>query len=225
MATISEPNPGSHEPAPGSPVSRTAGTSASPATWVPANPAPLGLAAFGITTLVLSVMNANLVSFAHDLPIVLGMALAYGGIGQLLAGMWEFRAGNTFGAVAFTSFGAFWISFFFLVTFDLAKVTGGAAAVNAGLGLYLWAWAIFTAMMFLCSFTATRGVQLVFLLLTLTFIFLGIGNSGGTASMIHVGGYLGIATAAAALYTACGEIMAQVYGHDVLPLGRPVPHN
>jgi succinate-acetate transporter protein len=219
MATISEP--------PGDPVPArsTSGVTGAAPGWVPANPAPLGLAAFGITTLILSVMNANLVSFAHDLPIVLGMALAYGGIGQLLAGMWEFRAGNTFGAVAFTSYGAFWISFFFLVTFDLAKVTGGAAAVNAGLGLYLWAWAIFTGMMFLCSFTATRAVQLVFLLLTLTFIFLGIGNSGGTASMIHVGGYLGIATAAAALYASCGEIMTQVYGHDVLPLGRPVPHN
>jgi succinate-acetate transporter protein len=219
MATISDPRGGS------TPVTPPTAASGSPTTWLPANPAPLGLAAFGITTLMLSVMNANLVSFAHDLPVVLGMALAYGGIAQLLAGMWEFRAGNVFGAVAFTSFGCFWISFFFLVTFDLAKVTGGAAAVNAGLGLYLWSWAIFTGMMFLCSFTATRAVQAVFLALTLTFVFLGIGNSGGTASMIHVGGYLGIVTAALALYAACGEIMASVYKRDVLPLGRPVPHN
>jgi uncharacterized protein len=218
MATISEPR---REPA----VSTGSGVSGSAPSWVPANPAPLGLCGFGLTTLVLSVMNANLVSFSHDLPVVLGMALAYGGVAQLLAGLWEFRTGNTFGAVAFTSFGAFWISFFFLVSFDLAKVTGGTPAVNAGLGLYLWAWAIFTGMMFLCSFTATRAVQAVFLALTLTFVFLGIGNSGGSASMVHVGGYIGIVTAAFALYAACGEIMAAVYKHDVLPLGRPTPHN
>jgi succinate-acetate transporter protein len=220
MATISNPRSGPEPVAPG-----VAGATTSPGSWVPANPAPLGLAGFGITTLILSVMNANLVSFSHDLPVVLGMALAYGGIAQLLAGMWEFRTGNTFGAVAFTSFGAFWISFFVLVEFNLAKIGGGAAGVDAGLGLYLWSWAIFTGMMFLCSFTATRAVQAVFLALTLTFVFLGIGNSGGTASMIHVGGYIGIVTAALALYAACGEIMAAVYKHDVLPLGRPVPHN
>jgi succinate-acetate transporter protein len=220
MATISNEPPGS--PAT---VNTPSGAKGSAPSWVPANPAPLGLCGFGITTLILSVMNANLVSFAHDLPVVLGMALAYGGIAQLLAGMWEFRTGNTFGAVAFTSYGAFWISFFFLVTFDLGNVGGGAAGVNAGLGLYLWAWAIFTGMMFLCSFTATRAVQAVFLALTITFVFLGIGNSGGSASMIHVGGYVGIVTAILALYAACGEIMTAVYGHDVLPLGRPVPHN
>ncbi|WP_249010768.1 acetate uptake transporter [Conexibacter sp. DBS9H8] len=218
MATISEPQRGSGAVAP---------TGASGATqgWLPANPAPLGLSGFGITTLMLSMMNANLVSFSHDVEVVLGMALAYGGLCQLLAGMWEFRAGNIFGAVAFSSYGAFWISFFVLVSFDLGKVGGGAAGVDAGLGLYLWAWAIFTGMMFLCSFANARAVQAVFLFLTLTFVFLGIGNSGGSASMIHIGGYLGIITAALALYTACGEIMAVVYKHDVLPLGRPTPHN
>jgi succinate-acetate transporter protein len=186
--------------------------------WTPANPAPLGLCGFGITTLVLSVINANLVS-ASATPVVLGLAIAYGGTAQLLAGMWEFRTGNVFGAVAFTSYGAFWISFFFLVTFDakLLPATEGGAAV----GLYLWAWAIFTGMMFLCSFNTPRAVQLVFLLLTITFVLLGIGNSGGTSSMVHAGGYFGLATAAAALYTAAGEIMAASYGRDVLPLGRP----
>ncbi|HET9073758.1 MAG TPA: acetate uptake transporter [Solirubrobacteraceae bacterium] len=221
MATISEPSHGSSS-TPVRPHSDAVGPTQG---WLPANPAPLGLCAFGVTTLILSVMNANLVSFGHDLPVVLGVALAYGGICQLLAGMWEFRTGNVFGAVAFTSYGAFWISFFFLVTFDLAKVGGGAAGVDAALGLYLWAWAIFTGMMFLCTFTATRAVQAVFLVLTVTFVFLAIGNSGGSSSMIHVGGYLGIITAALALYTACGEIMAAVYGHDVLPLGRPTPRN
>jgi uncharacterized protein len=189
--------------------------------WTPANPAPLGLAGFGITTLVLSVMNANLVNFGNDLPIVLGLAIAYGGIAQLLAGMWEFRTGNTFGAVAFTTYGAFWISFYFLVNNDLGKVTGGAPAIDAGLGLYLWAFAIITGLLFLCSFASLRAVSFIFLALTITFIFLAIGNSGGQANIIHIGGFVGLVTAAAALYTATGEIMAAQYGRDVLPLGRP----
>jgi len=108
--------------------------------WKPANPAPLGLAGFGITTLILSVMNANLVSFDKSLVTVLGMAFAYGGLAQLLAGMWEFRTGNTFGAVAFTSYGAFWISFYILVQQDAATLTK-TGGFPAGVGLYLWAWA------------------------------------------------------------------------------------
>jgi succinate-acetate transporter protein len=190
--------------------------------WMPANPAPLGLMGFGVTTLVLSVMNANLVNFGKNLPVVLGLAIAYGGLAQLLAGMWEFRTGNTFGAVAFTSFGAFWISFYFLVQVQIPAIAKGGDLGNA-LGLYLWAWGIFTGLMFLCTFAAPRAVQVVFLLLTITFILLGIGNSGNTTDIIHAGGWFGIATAGAAMYTAIGEIMASVYGHDVLPLGRPAP--
>src|ERR1700761_9216053 len=162
--------------------------------WLPANPAPLGLMGFGLTTLVLSFVNANIVGGGPaTFPIVLGMALAFGGTAQLLAGMWEFRNGNTFGAVAFSSFGAFWISFFFLVSFDLAKIA--PTEVNSALGLYLWAWAIFTAYMTVAALRTTAAVALVFLLLTLTFVFLGIGNSGGHAGTIHIGGYLGLATA------------------------------
>src|ERR1700683_1922517 len=113
--------------------------------WVPANPAPLGLAGFGITTLVLSMMNATLVSSDKNLPVVLGLAIAYGGLAQLLAGMWEFRTGNTFGAVAFTSYGAFWISAYFLLT----KFAGEIPAAHAGsaIGAYFWAWGIFTGYM------------------------------------------------------------------------------
>ena len=218
MATISEPS--------GAGVARTsaapAATGSAMTGWMPANPAPLGLMGFGFTTLVLSMMNANLVNFGKNLPVVLGMAIAYGGLSQLLAGMWEFRTGNTFGAVAFTSYGAFWISFYFLVQVQLPAIAKGGDLGNA-LGLYLWAWGIFTGVMFLCSFAAPRAVQLVFLLLTVTFILLGIGNSGASNSMIHAGGFVGLATAAAAVYTAAGEIMSSAYGHDVLPLGRPAP--
>jgi uncharacterized protein len=212
MATISE-----SQAATSAPASSGSGVSG----WMPANPAPLGLCGFGITTLVLSMMNANLVS-STGTPVVLGLAFAYGGLAQFMAGMWEFRTGNTFGAVAFTSYGAFWLSFFFLVTFD-AKLISPASEAGSAIGLYLWAWAIFTGMMFLCSFAASRAVQLVFLLLTITFVLLGIGNSGASSSMVHAGGYVGILTAAAALYTACAEIMKAAYGHDVLPVGAPAP--
>ncbi len=120
--------------------------------WTPADPAPLGLAAFAMTTFVLSVYNANLVH-AAGMPVVLGLALAYGGLAQLLAGMWEFRTGNTFGAVAFSSFGAFWISFFILIQF-IAPTIPKADLENA-LAVYLYGWGIFTAYMFIASLRTT----------------------------------------------------------------------
>jgi succinate-acetate transporter protein len=187
--------------------------------WVPANPAPLGLAGFGITTLVLSVMNANLVSFDKNLPVVLGLAIAYGGLAQLLAGMWEFRTGNTFGAVAFTSYGAFWISFYFLVQVQLPEIAKGGDAGNA-IGLYLWAWGIFTSYMFLCSFAGPKAVSLVFILLAITFILLGIGNSGANNNIIHAGGWAGLVTAAAALYTSAALILEAQHGRWILPVAE-----
>jgi len=184
--------------------------------WVPSNPAPLGLAGFGLTTLVLSFVNANLVGGGPaSFPIVLGMAIAFGGAAQLLAGMWEFRTGNTFGAVAFTSFGAFWISFFFLVSFNVAQLP--KTEVLSALGLYLWAWGIFTGLLFVCTFKSPRTLSLLFLLLTITFILLGIGNSGNSSGIIHAGGYFGIATAAVALYIMTADIMKATYGRSVLP--------
>lgn len=197
---------------------RPAGAAAGPA-WMPADPGPLGLAGFGITTFVLSMINANLVGKGSE-PVVLGLAFAYGGLAQLLAGMWEFRRGNTFGAVAFTSYGAFWISFFILVTQD-AKLLGPSAP--SGLGLYLWAWGIFTTYMFFCSFTRSRAVSAVFFALAVTFILLGIGNSGMDSSIIHAGGYAGLVTAALALYASCAEVMFSAYGRWVLPVGPPRP--
>lgn len=184
--------------------------------WKVADPAPLGLAGFALTTFVLSMFNSNFVSSAGE-PVVLGLALAYGGIAQLLAGMWEFRNGNTFGAVAFSSYGAFWISFWVLVTFSAAAIP--AAHVGSAIGLYLWAWAIFTAYMFIASLRTTAAVALVFALLTITFILLGIGNSGGEESIIHWGGYLGLATAAAAWYASFAAVTNSTFGRVVLPVG------
>jgi uncharacterized protein len=213
MATISDPRVGP----PGAPP-EPAPAGSSMTGWMPANPAPLGLSGFGITTLVLSLINSNLVGNGAT-PVVLGLAFAFGGLAQLLAGMWEFRTGNVFGATAFSSFGAFWISYFILVTYDAKLITPNE--LNAGLGLYLWAWGAFTAMLFLCTMKSAHALQLLFLLLTVTFILLGIGNSGDHSNIVHAGGYVGIATAAVALYTACAEIMKAQHGHWVLPIGSP----
>jgi succinate-acetate transporter protein len=182
--------------------------------WKPADPGPLGLGAFAMTTFVLSMFNSNLVD-AKGLPVVLGLALAYGGIVQVLAGLWEFRTGNTFGAVAFCSFGAFWISFWALNVF-YAKQIGG----NAGhaVGVYLWAWAIFTAYMTVAALRVSGAVLLVFVLLTATFVLLAIGATGPHASVTHWGGYLGLATAAAAWYASFAAVTNSTFGRTVLPV-------
>jgi succinate-acetate transporter protein len=186
--------------------------------WKPADPGPLGLGAFALTTFVLSMFNANLVSHAGE-PVVLGLALAYGGIAQLLAGMWEFRTGNTFGAVAFTSFGAFWISFWALVTFFADKIP--AEHLGAALGLYLIAWGIFTTYMFVASLRTTAAVALVFALLAATFFLLGIGNANESEGLIEVGGFCGIATAVAAWYASFAAVVNSTFGRTVMPV-RPL---
>jgi len=183
--------------------------------WTPADPGPLGLAAFAMTTFVLSMFNAKLVSSGGE-PVVLGLALAYGGIAQLLAGMWEFRTGNTFGAVAFSSYGAFWISFWALVVFYVPKIP--AADAGHAIGLYLWAWGIFTTYMFVASLRTTGAVALVFFLLAITYILLAAGNSGNHVNVIKWGGYIGLATAAAAWYASFAAVMNSTFGRTVLPV-------
>jgi uncharacterized protein len=185
------------------------------ASWIPADPGPLGLAGFAMTTFVLSMFNSNIVSDAGE-PVVLGLALAYGGIAQLLAGMWEFRTGNTFGAVAFSSYGAFWISFWVLVTFFVKEIP--EAHAGSAIGLYLWAWAIFTTYMFVASLRTTGAVALVFFLLSITFILLGAGNSGGNENVIHWGGYVGLATAAAAWYASFAAVINSTFGRTIAPV-------
>jgi succinate-acetate transporter protein len=182
--------------------------------WKPADPGPLGLAAFAMTTFVLSMFNANLVN-GKGLPVVLGLALAYGGIVQLLAGLWEFRTGNTFGAVAFCSFGAFWISFWALNAL-YAKDIGGN--VGHAVGLYLWAWAIFTAYMTVAALRTSGAVLLVFVLLTATFVLLAIGASGEHETVSHWGGYVGIATAVAAWYASFAAVVNSTFGRTVAPV-------
>jgi succinate-acetate transporter protein len=183
--------------------------------WTPADPGPLGLAAFAMTTFVLSMFNADIVS-SGGLPVVFGLAVAYGGLAQLLAGMWEFRTGNTFGALAFSSFGAFWISLFVYEVFFASGIPD--ADVGHAVGLYLWAWAIFTAYMFIASLRTTGAVATVFFLLTITFILLAIGASGAHTTVTHWGGYIGLATAAAAWYASFAGVTNSTFGRTVMPV-------
>ena len=183
-----------------------------------ADPAPLGLAAFALTTFVLSTFNAGLVD-AKGEPIVLGLALAYGGVAQLLAGMWEFRKGTTFGATAFSSCGAFWISFWAYVAFFAEKVP--EANRGSAVGLYLIAWGIFTTYMWVASFRTTAAVSLVFLLLAITFFVLGIGDAGGNDTISKLGGWLGLATAVAAWYASFAGVTNFTFGRELLPV-RPL---
>jgi hypothetical protein len=184
------------------------------------------LAAFAGTTFMLSLINSGLVGThllpgGGLLPMVAALALAYGGIAQLIAGLWEFRTGNTFGAVAFCSYGAFWISFFFIVQ-SVGK--NAPTEVFSGLGLYLWMWGIFTAYMFIASLRTTGAVALVFLLLAITFFILGIGNAslaGGHAAIngtIKLGGWFGIVTALCAWYASFAGVINSTYGRVVAPV-------
>jgi succinate-acetate transporter protein len=182
--------------------------------WKPADPGPLGLAGFAMTTFVLSMFNSNLVS-PKGVAVVLGLALAYGGIVQLVAGIWEFRTGNTFGAVAFCSYGAFWISFWALNVFYAKAITGNP---GHAVGVYLWAWAIFTAYMTVAALRVSGAVLLVFVLLTITFILLAAGAVGANESVTHWGGYLGLATAAAAWYASFAVVTNSTFGRTVLPV-------
>ena len=197
--------------------------------WTPADPGPLGLAGFAGTTFMLSMINSGLVGKGSLvggglLPMVAMLAVAYGGIAQLIAGIWEFRTGNTFGAVAFCSYGAFWISFFLIVQLGVAGVVAGKGDVFAGLSLYLYTWTIFTLYMFVASLRTSGAVAVVFLLLTITFLLLAIGNASlvGTLHVtngtIKLGGWLGIITAIAAWYASAAAVINSTFGRVVAPV-------
>lgn len=180
-----------------------------------ADPAPLGLAAFALTTFVLSMFNANILDSTGE-GVVLGLALAYGGIGQFAAGIWEFAKGNTFGATAFCSYGAFWLSFWYLVGHtDLTDATPNDAG-NA-IGVYLLAWGIFTLYMTVAASRVSGAVLAVFALLTLTFFLLAIGEIGGSDGWTRIGGYVGLLTAAAAWYASFAGVTNFTFKRTVLP--------
>lgn len=181
-----------------------------------ADPAPLGLAAFALTTFVLSMFNSNLMNADKGEAVVFGLALAYGGLAQLLAGMWEFKNNNVFGATAFTSYGAFWLSFWAFNQFfakDVAEPYAGKAV-----GVYLIGWGIFTAYMWIASFRVSVAVNLVFLFLAATFFVLGWGDAAAKESITHAGGYLGLITAALAWYASFAVVTNKTFGRVVIPV-------
>jgi uncharacterized protein len=183
-----------------------------------ADPAPLGLAAFALTTFLLSAANANWMTGATG-NAWLGYALAYGGVCQLLAGMWEFRNKNVFGATAFSTYGGFWIGLFLWVQFVAPHATSAAAA-DHDLGWILLAFAIFNTYMLLMSAQLNMAVFLVFLTLEITEIVLFIGNFAGNSTIVHIGGYIGVITALVAWYTSAAGVSASLNGRVRLPVGK-----
>jgi succinate-acetate transporter protein len=194
-------------------MSETPLPKAAPGSFI-ADPAPLGLGAFALTTFVLSVVNTDMVKAE---PVVFGLALAYGGIAQFAAGMWEFAKGNTFGGTAFTSYGAFWISFWYLTGHtDMSDLKAGDVA--NGVGLYLLAWGIFTLYMTVASTRVSGAVLAVFALLTITFFILAWGEFATSSGIHKLGGWFGIATALAAWYASFGGVTAFTHKNSMVPL-------
>ena len=185
-----------------------------------ADPAPLGLAAFALTTFLLSAANANWMGAASG-NAWLGYALAYGGVVQLLAGMWEFRNRNVFGATAFSTYGAFWIGLFLWVQFVAPHILRPSVASH-DLGWILLSFAIFNTYMLIMSTQVSMAVFLVFLTLELTEIVLFIGNFAVNSNIVHVGGYLGVLTAVVAWYTSAAGVSNGIGGRIKLPVGSPL---
>ncbi|HEX3493396.1 MAG TPA: acetate uptake transporter [Streptosporangiaceae bacterium] len=189
-----------------------------------ADPAPLGLGAFALTTFLLSAFNAGWMTSASGLAW-LGYAFAYGGLGQLLAGMWEFRNRNVFGATAFSTYGGFWIGlaiYFLTVGGGLLAHPATAGEFSKDLGWILLAFAIFNTYMLLFSTQVNAAVFGVFLTLELTEIVLFIGNFAGNSNIVKVGGYIGVLTAVVAWYTSAAGVINGMKGSIVLPVGRPL---
>jgi len=185
-----------------------------------ADPAPLGLAAFALTTFLLSAANAKWMNAATG-SAWLGYALAYGGLCQLLAGMWEFRNRNVFGATAFSTYGGFWIGLFLWARFVAPSATSASAA-DHDVAWILLAFAIFNTYMLIMSTQVNTAVFAVFLTLELTEIVLFIGNFNGNDTIVKVGGYLGVLTALCAWYTSLAGVSIFMGGKIRFPVGKPL---
>jgi succinate-acetate transporter protein len=183
-----------------------------------ADPAPLGLAAFALTTFVLSVFNAGLLPEGLK-PVVLPLALFYGGLAQLLAGMWEFRKANTFGALAFTSYGAFWLAFAAYAKF----VQDSLPDADTATALFLFVFGVFTAYMTVAALRVNVATLLVFVFLTLTFLVLAGGEAAGATGVAHIGGYLGLVTAVLAWYASFAGVTNFTWKRTVIPVGPLAP--
>ncbi|WP_348762340.1 acetate uptake transporter [uncultured Salinisphaera sp.] len=182
-----------------------------------ANPGPLGLVGFGLTTVLLSLINAGLLPAGGE-PVVIPLALAYGGLIQLIAGLLEYRTGNTFGMVAFLSYGAFWWWFaLMLLLGDNGLLDLSKAGSTIGVALVLWG--VFTFYMWIATFKLSKALWFVFLTLWVTFLLLGVAAAAGMPALHVLGGYLGIVCGASAMYTSFGEVTNATFGRAVVPLG------
>jgi succinate-acetate transporter protein len=204
---------------------------APPAVTHKINPAPLGLIAFGLTTFVLSCYNAGIWGIQVDSPpnVVIGLAVFYGGLGQAIAGMWEFAAGNTFGATVFTSYGAFWLAFsaLYIPWFGVIDAYEAAPAhtknIDPALGIFLLAWAMFTFFVWFGTFKSNIALCTLFFFLTLTFLLLSISefkrdNLIGNR-VKRAGGFIGILTGLIAWYIGLASLLTPDISFIVLPLG------
>jgi succinate-acetate transporter protein len=178
-----------------------------------ANPAPLGLLGFGLTTVLLNLVNAG--AFPLD-TMILAMGITYGGVAQIIAGSMEYKKGNTFGTVAFTSYGLFWWSFVLLLV--LPKFPGVAAPSAASLSAYFIMWGIFTLAMFFGTLKANRGLQLVFSSLTVLFFLLAIAQFAKNTTFTQITGVEGVICGFSAIYLAVAEILNEAHKKTVLPI-------
>jgi succinate-acetate transporter protein len=185
-----------------------------PALQPVADPAPLGLGAFAMTTLALSLFNTNI--WPAAIFPALALALVYGGFAQLLAGMWEFTRKNTFGALAFTSYGAFWISYYVFVHFLVPGIK--PADVPTAAGVFLLGWTILTFYLMIASFRVSGAVLGVFVALTVTFVLLTIGAFNSNSSITHAGGWAGVVTAAIAFYASAAGVINETFKKDLVPV-------
>jgi len=214
--TRREAEGGAPQPQPGTPTSvRQAAIIAEIIRDTTANPAPLGLMGFGLTTVLLNLHNAGLVPIGS---VILAMGLLCGGAAQIIAGVMEWKKKNTFGTVAFTSYGVFWISLVALILmprFGLAE-----ASDRSGMAAYLFVWGLFTVVMFVATLKMNRAIMLVFFALTLLFFLLAIADATGSATLTRVAGYEGILCGLGAIYIGAAQVLNEVYGRTVLPVGR-----
>lgn len=184
-----------------------------------ANPAPLGLLGFGMTTVLLNLHNAGVFELGS---MILAMGIFYGGICQVCAGLMEWKKGNTFGTVAFTSYGFFWLSLVALVV--LPKTGLAAATSSGGMAAYLAMWGVLTLVLFVGTLRLNRATQLVFASLTVLFALLAVADATGNETLKLVAGWEGILCGASAIYAAAAQVLNEVYGRTVLPLGEVVQH-
>jgi len=179
-----------------------------------ANPAPLGLCAFGLTTVLLNFHNAG---FYELNSMILAMGIFYGGLAQVIAGIIEAKKNNTFGLTAFTSYGFFWLSLVGLIV--MPKLGWTAPASDGAMVAYLSIWGVFTFCLFFGTLKLNRALQFVFASLTILFALLAIGDATGNAGIKKFAGYEGIICGASAIYTGIANVLNEVYGRTVLPIG------